>query len=86
MLWFIDLTVATCHIQYTFLSLCRFFFHEKTDKTRKYYTKMAADVNTGAQSINTERASKELLWGSPNASHLLFNSCKQIDVYISTFE
>ena len=23
--WFIDLTVATCHIQYTFLSLCNFF-------------------------------------------------------------
>ena len=36
MLWFIDLTVATCHIQYTFLSLCQ-FFHEQTDKTRKYY-------------------------------------------------
>ena len=34
-LWFIDLTVATCHIQYTFLSLCQ-FFREKTDKTRKY--------------------------------------------------
>ena len=26
-LWFIDLTVTTCHIQYTFLSLCQ-FFHE----------------------------------------------------------
>ena len=25
-LWFMDLTVATCHIQYTFLSLGRFFF------------------------------------------------------------
>ena len=23
-LWFIDLTVATCHIQYTLLSLCQF--------------------------------------------------------------
>ena len=34
-LWFINLTVATCHIQYTFLSLCQ-FFHEKTDKTREY--------------------------------------------------
>ena len=34
-LWFIDLTVATCHIQYTFLSLCQ-CFHEKTDKTREY--------------------------------------------------
>ena len=34
-LWFIDPTVATCHIQYTFLSLCQ-FFHEKTPKTRKH--------------------------------------------------
>ena len=31
-LWFIDLTVITCHIQYTFLSLCQFFL-EKMDKT-----------------------------------------------------
>ena len=31
--WFIDLIVATCHIQYIFLSLCK-FFHEKTDKTK----------------------------------------------------
>ena len=27
-LWFIDLTVATCHIQYTFLSLCQFVSRE----------------------------------------------------------
>ena len=27
-LWFIDVTVATCHIQYAFLSLCRFFPRE----------------------------------------------------------
>ena len=26
MLWFIDLTVATCHVQYTFLSLCVHFY------------------------------------------------------------
>ena len=32
MLWFVNLTVATCHTQYIFLSLCQ-FFHEKTDKT-----------------------------------------------------
>ena len=31
-LWCINLTVATCHIQYTFLGSC--FFHEKTNKTR----------------------------------------------------
>ena len=68
-LWFIDLTVATCHIQYTFLSYGRHFFHEKTDKTRKcsmsptfsYHTKMTADINTGAQGINTERASLTLI-------------------------
>ena len=27
-LWFIDLTVTTCHIQYTFLSLCQFISQE----------------------------------------------------------
>ena len=37
--WFIDLTLSTCHIQYTFLSLS-LFFHEKTDKTRKYWNDM----------------------------------------------
>ena len=63
-LWFIDLTVATCHIEYTFLSLCQFVFYEKTNKTRKYSAKFAIFVsyengrwvNTGAQSINTERS------------------------------
>ena len=28
-LWFIDLTVSTCYIQYVFLSLCPFFFMRK---------------------------------------------------------
>ena len=60
-LWFIDLTVASCHIQYTFLNLCRFFSRENGQNTKilevRYHTKMAADVNTGTQSINTERAS-----------------------------
>ena len=53
-LWFIDLTVATCHIQYTFLSLCLFFFsrengqietkHENSrSPTFSYDTKMASD-------------------------------------------
>ena len=48
--WFIDLTVATCHIQYTFLSLCQFFFtrkwtkHEKTRSAQCLYdTKVAAN-------------------------------------------
>ena len=34
-LWFIDLTVATWHIQYT-SELMLIFFHKKMDKTRKY--------------------------------------------------
>ena len=65
-LWFIDLTIATCHTQYTFLSLCQ-FFHKKTDKTRKY-SKSAIFVwyQNGrrrlldAQSINAERASLKI--------------------------
>ena len=32
MLWFTYLTVATCHIQYTFLSLCQLFFTRKWTK------------------------------------------------------
>ena len=47
MLWFIDLTVITCHIQYTLLSWCHFFYKKK-DKTQNttslsfsYETKMA---------------------------------------------
>ena len=50
-LWFIDLTVAACHIEYTFLSLCQFFFTRKRTKhenTRlsspfSYHTKMTAE-------------------------------------------
>ena len=30
-LWFINLTVTTCHIQYTFLIYAK-HFHKKTDK------------------------------------------------------
>ena len=37
-LWFINLTVTTCHIQYPFLEFMSNSFHEKTDKTRKYVT------------------------------------------------
>ena len=43
-LWFIDLTVATCCIQYTFLSLC-LFFHEKTNKSCKY-SMLTVGINT----------------------------------------
>ena len=51
-LWFIDLTVATCHIQYTYLSLCWFCWRENGQNTRilglplsslSYGKKMAAD-------------------------------------------
>ena len=33
-LWLIDVTVATCHIQYTFLSLCQFVSRENRRKTK----------------------------------------------------
>ena len=49
-LWFIDLTVATYHTQYIFLSLCRSFARENGQNTKNtrsppfsYDTKMAAD-------------------------------------------
>ena len=45
-LWFIDLTVATCHIQYTLLSFVKFFPPENgqnTKYTRSIRTKMAAN-------------------------------------------
>ena len=41
MLWFID-TVATCHIQYTFLSLRQFFSRENEQNTK--YSKSAIFV------------------------------------------
>ena len=50
MLWFIDLTVVTCHIQYTFLSLCQYVSRENGQNTKilgppfSYDTKMSADV------------------------------------------
>ena len=33
-LWFIDLAVATCYIQYTFLSLCQFLSRENGQNTK----------------------------------------------------
>ena len=63
MLWFIDLTVATCHIQYTFLSLCQFVSREN-GQNRKIlkvcHFRMIQNGHRrllGAQSINTERTS-----------------------------
>ena len=62
-LWFIDLTVATCHIQYTFLSLCQFVSREN-GQNRKIlkvcHFRMIQNGHRrllGAQSINTERTS-----------------------------
>ena len=66
-LWFIDLTVATCHIQYTFMSLCQFFFfffsrengtkHENTPTSAMFvWHENGRRWLLGAQSINTERA------------------------------
>ena len=67
-LWFIDLTDATCHIQNTFLSLCEFFFAwENWWNTRilslpfSYDMKVAANSYVGAQSINSERASLNVI-------------------------
>ena len=59
-LWFIDLTVATCHIQYAFLSLSAIFFtrkrtkHENTRSPPFSYRRLL-----GAQSINTERTKQQ---------------------------
>ena len=61
-LWFIDLTVATCHIQNMFLSLYQ-LFHKKTDKTTQTYSYFVILYKNdhrwllGTQSINTERVS-----------------------------
>ena len=43
--WFIDLTVASCHIQCTFLSFCQFLFTKKRTNLEpfSYDTKMAPD-------------------------------------------
>ena len=70
MLWFIDLTVATCHIQYTFLSLCQFVSRENGQNTKILSlpfsydnTKMAAD-----SSLYTKRSYLESFlkgWSHP---------------------
>ena len=61
---FIDLTVATCHIQYTFLSLCNVFLprengqNTKILEVRHFRTiRKWPPMVLGAQSINTERTS-----------------------------
>ena len=64
-LWFIDLAVATnlpCSIHFSgFVSICfkrKWTNHENTQSPPfSYDTKMTTNINTGAQSINTERAS-----------------------------
>ena len=62
-LWFIDLTVATYHIQYTFLSLCHFFSRENGQNTKMLEVSYENGRRRllGAQSINTERASLIIL-------------------------
>ena len=65
MLWFITLlTVTTCHYSKhfsEFMPICLMRKRRKHENTLRppflYHTNMAADLNTGAQSINTERAS-----------------------------
>ena len=46
-LWFIDLTVPTCHIQYTFLSLCQHFFFT-TERTKHENTRLSYDMKMAA--------------------------------------
>ena len=46
-LWFIDLTVATCHIQYTFLSLWK-IIHEKT---RQHKNTLRVQYKNGSQCL-----------------------------------
>ena len=53
-LWFIELTVATCHIQYTFLSLCHCYSRETGQNTKILEVRRQLLV---PQSINTERVS-----------------------------
>ena len=69
MLWFINLTVATCHIQYTSLSLCHFFYTRKRTKHENtpfsYDMKIAADYNA-----RKALAVRELL----QREHFVFNS------------
>ena len=61
----IDLTVATCHIQYPFLSLCQFFSRENGQNTKILEVRHFLWYENGrrrllgAQSINTERAEPE---------------------------
>ena len=71
MLWFIDLTVATCHIQYTFLSLCQKMFHKKMDKAQEcsmstifVWYENGCQRLLGVQSIYTEGKTMVLVWGN----------------------
>ena len=62
-MWFIDLTVATWRIQIHFSEFMSFLFHEKTEKTQEYFAwyENGGRRLLGAQSINTERASSNVL-------------------------
>ena len=64
MLWFIDLAVVTCHIQYTFLSLCQFCPRENRQNTKNSKSAIFVWYENGrqrllgAQSINTARTTE----------------------------
>ena len=55
-LWFIDVAVATCHIQYTFRSLWQFFSRENGQNTKILEVSHFRMIRLlGAQSINPWR-------------------------------
>ena len=61
MLWFIDLTVANSHNLFnTLFRVYAIFFMRKQTKPENHM-KMAANINTDVQSINTEKASSNYI-------------------------
>ena len=73
-LWLIDLAIATCHIQYTFLSLCQLFLRENRQNTKIPEVCLFVCCENdcwrllGAQSINTERTA--LRWLKYGSDHV----------------
>ena len=51
-LWFINLTVATCHIQCTFLSLCQFFSRENGQNTKILEARYFRMIRINAESAS----------------------------------
>ena len=54
-LWFIDLTVATCHIRYTFLSLCQLFSGENGQKTKIVEVRHFVWYENGGENAGRQR-------------------------------